>query len=475
MKLAGKRLLPLVLVAAILALSALAVGVMDHLEQQHALRADFSFNSITTQSEQTRQVLRGLRHPVHAYAIATPGMEDQALLGLLNRMAAESALFTYSRENLIQNPMLVNLISSALGDDQVSADSLVLVCEATGRTRVLDAYSFLAQSFDQDAQAFRLTGLAYEKSIVEALLYVTLDKVPRVRILSGHGELGQNETAHMESFLTGHHFEVGRVNLLAGDELLPEDLLMILSPQKDLLQSELEQLRAFTRQGGNIIITSDYGDPDSLPHFDALYRLMGFERKSGIVIAEGADLSAYIDNPLFLTPYMNMTEPTAALIGGGQTRLRLPGARALSVVEGSRQALVDPLLTSGQAYLKPLARANETLSHEEGDEQGQFDLALLSDYAQPDGSRARAMIIGNSAILMDSWLHEVTYGAQFLLHMVNYLSPGEPIQLDIAPRALVRESLLIDQPALPVLVLILMPALVLGLAIPVLTRRARRQ
>lgn len=469
-----RRFVPALTALAIILLSVLGVALMDGLEKRYALRQDYSFNSVTTQSAQSEKVLRALPYPVHAYVVATPGMEDQALLGLLGRFAATSRNFTYSEENLVQNPLLVSMLSSSLQDEQVSGDSLILHCEQTGRTRVLNQYSYLAQSFDQDAQAFRLSGLAYEESIVEALLYVTMDTVPGIRILSGHGELGETETAYMEDYLRSHHFEVTRVNLLSGDSLSPDNLLMILSPQKDLLPSELESLYAFSKSGGNMLITSDYTDPDSLPNFDALYRLMGFTRKGGIVIAEGADLSAYIDNPLFLTPYMNMTEPTAALIGGGQTRLRLPGARAFDVVEGG-SALVDPLLTSGQAYLKTLARANQTLAREDGDAEGQFDVALLSDYAHPDGSRARAMVIGNSAILLDSWLHEVTYGAQFLLHMVNYLSPGEPIQLDIAPRPLVRESLDIKRPALTGALLILLPLLVAAAAAPVLIRRARRK
>ena len=41
-------------------------------------------------------------------------------------------------------------------------------------------------------------------------------------------------------------------------------------------------------------ISTDYNDPDSLPTFDA--RQMGFARSD--CVAEGADLNAYIENPL---------------------------------------------------------------------------------------------------------------------------------------------------------------------------------
>ena len=171
---------------------------------------------------------------------------------------------------------------------------------------------------------------------------------------------------------------------------------------------------------------------------------------------------------------MDMTEPTAPLIGAGQTRLRLPGSRALEVAALSETIQVEPLLTSGQAYIKSVEQANRTLAKDSGDEEGQFYLALLSDYAHPSGTHARGMMIGNSAILIDSWLHEVTYGAQFLLHMVNYLSSEEPINLEIAPKTLVREQLNIPQPWVPILIIVLLPLLVAATAIPVLLKRRRR-
>ncbi len=468
------RGLPLLLCLAMILSGTLLIAVMDKLEKDKALRLDYSFNSVTTQSEQTTKVMQSLPYKVHAYALFTPGMEDQSLLGLLNRLSSLSPNFTYSKESLVQNPMLVNTISSDLSDEQVTADSLILVCETTGRTRVLNTYNYLQQSYDLTQQDYVLSGIAYEKSIVEALVYLTLDTVPGVRILTGHGEIGENDTGYMETFLKSHHFEVTRVNLLSGDALNPKDLLMVLSPQKDLTESELQTILAFSQAGGSMLISSDYNDPDNLPKFDSLYRMMGFERKSGIVIAEGADLNAYIDNPLYLTPYMDMTEPTAPLIGAGQVRLRLPGARAFGITALSDSVRAEPLLTSGMAYIKSVEQANQTLAYEEGEESGQFYLALLSDYAHPDGTHARAMIIGNSAILIDSWLHEVTYGSQFLLHMVNYLNPSEPINLDIAPKKLVREHLDIERPALPILLIVLLPLLTAALAVPVLVRRMRR-
>lgn len=454
--------------------SLLAVIALDSAEQKYALRTDFSFNRVTSQSEESKRVLNALPHPVHAYALFTPGNEDQALIGLLNRFAAITPNLTYSIENLVQNPMLVNTLSSSLEDQTVTADSLILFCKETNRTRVLDETDFLAQSFDTDQQAILLSGLRYEESIMEALVYITMDKVPGILILEGHGEISSAETKTMESLLTDNHFAVHRVDILRGDPLDPNRILVILSPQIDLTEEELQKITAFADRGGSMFITSDYLDPDSLPLFDALYRSMGFVRKPGIVVADSEDKAAYTQSQVFLTPYLEMTEPTAALIGAGQTRLTLPGARAFEIVSNSGQQIVSPLLTSGQAYIKKISGIDASLQPEEGDETGQFSLALMSDVAHLDGTHSRAVILGNSAMLLDSYLYETTYATQFLLHLASYLSPEAPIDLAIPPKVLVRPQLIVKESWIPTVIIVLLPLLPLLFALPLLMKRKRR-
>lgn len=468
------RLICLGLSLLLIVFSVVTILIIDRAEKVNAWRKDLSFNQVTSQSQEMTDLLKGLPHPVHAYAIFTPGQEDQALIGLLNRFSALNPKFTYSVENLVENPMLVNRLSSSLKDEPVSSDSLVLVCEATGRTRVLGMADYLAQSFDLASQRYQLDGLRYEQSIAEALVYITRKNVPQINILQGHGELGESETAYLNSLLKGHHFEVNQVDLSRGDALNTIATLLILAPQKDLLQSELDQITAFANKGGAILAVSDYNDPDSLPLFDALYRSLGFVRKTGLVVADQDDAAAYVDSQVYLTPYMEMTEATAPLIGAGQTSLRLPGARAFDMVGGSNDLIISPLLTSGMAYLKNVKVPNPTLMQEAGDEVGQFYLALLSDRAHADGTHSRAAILGNSSMLVDSWLAQISYGSQFFLQLVDYLNAEPAIRISIAAKPLARPPLEIKNPSVPLVILIAIPLLIPAVAIPIFTVRRKR-
>ncbi len=204
----------------------------DSLEKRHALRLDFSFNRITTQSEASEKVLSTLQHPVHAYALFTPGREDQALLGLLNRMAAKSSQFSYSVDSLVKNPLLAKQIKANLDDTAIGTDSLLIVCETTGRSKALDITDYIHQGFDTASQAYRVEGFQYEKKIAEALVYVTTGKVPKVQLLTGHGELGTSDIAAMEALLKNHNYQLEWVNLMRDQVLDPASPLLILSPKR---------------------------------------------------------------------------------------------------------------------------------------------------------------------------------------------------------------------------------------------------
>ncbi|HQO54864.1 MAG TPA: hypothetical protein PK321_00815 [Clostridia bacterium] len=49
-----RRLLPVIICLCILMISVVTVSLADRVERRYALRLDFSFNAVTTQSEHTR-------------------------------------------------------------------------------------------------------------------------------------------------------------------------------------------------------------------------------------------------------------------------------------------------------------------------------------------------------------------------------------------------------------------------------------
>lgn len=167
----------------------LTVVAADYLESKYDWQLDYSFNNITTQGEATENLLDSLTRDVRMYAVFSDGSEDSQLIALLNRYQARTPHITWSQENLTRNPLLLQLASSYGDDSAVNSDCLIIRCEETGRTRVLTAEDYIERTYDAEQGLYTITGWQYEKSISEAILYVTADSLPRMQLLSGHGEL----------------------------------------------------------------------------------------------------------------------------------------------------------------------------------------------------------------------------------------------------------------------------------------------
>ena len=446
----------------------------DYLESKYDWQLDYSFNNITTQGEATENLLDSLTRDVRMYAVFSDGSEDSQLIALLNRYQARTPHITWSQENLTRNPLLLQLASSYGDDSAVNSDCLIIRCEETGRTRVLTAEDYIERTYDAEQGLYTITGWQYEKSISEAILYVTADSLPRMQILSGHGELDETSTTVMEDYLTSANYDLSRVNLLTDGAPDPEAPLMILSPTKDLSETELQMLTDYVQAGGDLFITVSYTDPDELPNFYALYRLYGFEPIPGLVLEDEARTDAYYESIPNLIPTMLTTDATGTLVAAGYDTLILAGARALETPtqQDSTLSVYVALESTEGAYIRTLgAGSTVSIERQADDRTGPFALALCASRVFDGGQNSRAFIIGNDSMFLDNWMYAYTYSGELLLQVSQYLQGKPPVDLDILSRPAVRQQLNVSNVAAPVVLLTLLPMLVAVLAVAVLLPR----
>ena len=321
-----------VVLAALLALNALT----GSLEKKYAWRTDFSFNGLTTQSDTTLEVLAELAYPVHIYALYARGEEDEPLLELLDRYAAASSLVTWEQVDVAMNPGLISKFTGTTSDDTVTSDSLIVYCETTDRWRLLSADDFVTLSFDYDSGSYAYSGITYEKSITNAIAWVSREKVQRAMILQGQGELDSGGTAVLADLLESNGYEVYYFTLNSEEAALSsDDLLLILSPTHDFTDAELSQLETFALGGGSILFTVDYSDPlTSMPNYCALLRYYGFVPKNGLVVASAEEPATYYNNNrVYLLPAMQSTDVTMEMVSGGTTTLLMTACRAFETPE----------------------------------------------------------------------------------------------------------------------------------------------
>ena len=449
------------LTVAVVALALLLGALADGLEDRYALKADLSFNGATTQSEVTNAVLSQLTRDVHIYAVVPADGGDATLLSLLERYGAASGHIAWSRESLVRNPVLQTQFTDAAGNRSVTDDCLIVHCAATGRTRILNENDYYVYSYNTDTGTFNEAYFTYEKSLTEAILYVSQEELPVIQILSGHGELGQTDTAALENTLVCANYAVKRVSLAAGDTLDPDSPLMILSPRYDLSGAELDTLTAYARAGGDFFFVSQYTDPVNLENFNALMRLYSIEACPGLVIAKESDTASYYaDSPVYLMPYMQETDVTAPLIAAGKDILLLGGARAFQLPETVAEGvMLSPVLLTGEAYIRNFEDGVSLSDQQPGDREGTFALALWADKMFADGTVSRAFAVGNMSMFLDYWVQSSTDANAFLLQMIRSLQGQDPVNLDILPKTALRSGLSLGS---------LTPAAVVTAALPLL-------
>ncbi len=451
------------LTAAAVLLAMLCGALADSLEKRFALQIDCSFNGASVQGAVTDAVLDQLDKDVTLLAVVPASGGDETLLSLLNRYAARSGRVTVLEESLVKNPVLQTQFTDDAGLRQVTEDCLIISCRETGRSRVLTAEDFSLYSYNPETGYFDLSSYSYEKSVTEAILFVTQSEVPRIQLLAGHGEKTAMETEALEDTLASANYQVERVNLASGGQLDPESLLMILAPRYDLTDWELEKLMDFARAGGDFFVISQYSDPLDLEHFQALYRSFGIEPYPGMVIADQAATgSYYADTPVILMPYLQETDATRSLLSAGEDILLLTAARAFKMPEiQPADVMLSPVLVTGDAYIRNYEDGASTAEKQPGDEEGRFCVALWSDKMFEDGQVSHVFMMGDMTMFLNYWMQSSTSSTAFLLQMIRSLQGQEPVKLDILPVTAQRDALTLGNITAPVIVIVMLPLLVL--------------
>lgn len=463
-----------VVMALVLAAFVLVNMGVSALETKYAWRKDYSFNALTTQSETTKEVMASLPYPVHIYALYTAGNEDLSLMELLGRYQAGSSNITYEMLELSSNPGLLNRFEGD-ADESLTADSLIVYCETTGRYKILAPTSFVSLGYNVENGGYEIAGITYEKQITEALLYVTRDKIPEILLLTGHNELEGEDVSLLKDVLESNNYAVRSFSLREGETLSSEALMMILSPQKDLSEDELNQLLAFAKAGGSFFITCDFTDPVSdMPNYLTLLRSYGITPLSGIVVASTEEAGSYYSNmPIYLTPHLLSTEYTASLVESGLDYLILAGARAFETPASADNSLtVTPIIASGyKSYLRDIQGENSSIVQQDEDPLGPFALSLFSRRIQEDGTPSSAFVLGNSTLLIDNQFYAITHNLEFLLQMTGNLINQQPVSLDIVAKTSIRPGLPPQSQPIGAAIVVAVPLLVFILALAVLMPR----
>ena len=216
---------------------------------------DLSEAGLYTLSDSSKDIAHALTQDVTIYYLAETGSEDAIITKLLDRYASESGHIKWETKD----PAVYPTFAAQYGVQSAENGSLILV---SGEKSAVLAASDL---YDYDYSDYYTTGsysvtFGGENNLTAAIYRITSGEELHAYYTTNHGE--QRLTDTLTDALEDQNLSVSPLDLLT--DTIPDDcdLLIINDPQQDFastggLVDEMSALRAYLKNGGHLMLTTD--------------------------------------------------------------------------------------------------------------------------------------------------------------------------------------------------------------------------
>lgn len=378
---------------------------------------DVSEQKLYSIGDETEKVLKDLEKDVTIYQIAQNGNEDENIWSLLERYADETDHIRIEQKDPVVNPGFV----SEYTDEDLSENSLIVV--SGERSKVISYDKMYESSLDYNTFSYQTTGFDGEGQITSAVSYVTMENLPVLYTLEGHGEMELDST--ITDSIEKMNIEIKSLNLLT-EGSVPEDAdcLMINSPGSDISEDEKTAILEYLEDGGKAMIFSDYTGT-VMENLNAVLENYGVERVDGLVF-EGDNQHYAMQMPYYLVPEVSSAEAAGDVASSGYYILAPYGQGILRTDETRDTLTIESILTtSDEAYSKTDINDGK-MEKESSDTDGPFDLGVSITETLSDDKETKIVYYSTSAIL-DSQVNQMVSGGNYKLitSSMNWLTDTE--------------------------------------------------
>ncbi|HRJ51142.1 MAG TPA: Gldg family protein [Candidatus Thiothrix moscowensis] len=398
-------------------LFAAVVGLLGFFGHQFKLQADWTYNNRNSLSQPTQALLQTLDKPLKfiAYIPDNPGLKNQL----------EGVVSKYQRVKADTSLEFVNPDLEPLRAKQDKIDSAGQLAIHLGeRSEVVEETS--------------------EQVIANAIQRMSRGGERLVVFLEGHGERNPLATessgmSKLAESLQRNGFTVQPHNLVR-TQSLPQNAsaVVIAAPQQDLLPGEVDILKKYVEQGGNLLWLQDPG---------GLHGLQGLEEQLGLQIHDGTIIDANealqmllgINHPAVVPVVDYGKSAIVQKLAGVQTlfpfaTLVEPDPAAASK-EGGPAWKTDAFLNSlPTSWLESSGVLEGAVTFDEGsnDLQGPLSIGIsltrtleaATDKPDAPPRQQRVVVVGDSDFMLNSF---VGHGANLELatNIFNWLSEDD--------------------------------------------------
>jgi len=418
-----------------------SIGLLAWLSTQYVYQADWTAGARNTVSADTRRLLAELDEPVTITAF----VRDEPQL----RRQIRDLVGSYQR---FKDDITLDFINPDTNPEQVRE----LGISSGGELRV----SYRGRS--ENIQTLS------EQTLSNSLLRLSRQEARWIVFLTGHGEREpRGETNHGLGIFGGElerkGLNVQTVNLAKAGIPANTSLLVIAGPRVNLLPGEVDALRHYINQGGNLLWLAEPGDLHGL---EPLAEQLGIDFLPGQVVDAGSQMFG-IDNPTFVViagyPQNEITgEMTAVTV--------FPEAAALELRDTGEWTQQPLLTTLARSWTELGELAGEISFDADTDERaGPLDIGVVltrkrsaggDTEATEDLPEQRVIVVGDGDFLSNTYLGNAG-NLGLGLNMVHWLShddafidirvPGAPdtnLELGRTAQAVIGLGLLFGLPLL---------------------------
>ena len=321
---------------------------------------DVSSTKIYDISDTTTELLDSLEEDVDMTILAVKDETDDRITTFLSKYDALSDHVSMEWVDPVLHP-------SALTEYDASENTVVISCEATGRTTTVsfddilvpDMYSYYYYGSES------YTEFDGEGQLTSAVNYVTNDVEKTIYQTTGHGEGTLSDT--ITDLMDKNNYSLTELNLLMTTSI-PEDcdLLFMYAPTTDLSEDEAEMIGSYLDQGGKVMILLGETNAAELPNLEGILEEYWIQSADGYI----ADPQrCYQGNYYYIFPELSLSGDMAD--GISSEMVLLINAHGLNVIDPSRDTITTTsfMSSSDQAF-----DVTETTQ-----EQGSYSLGAVAE------------------------------------------------------------------------------------------------
>lgn len=427
------------------------VNLLCGLIPTKAANYDISTEKVYSISRDTEKSLSELTEQVELYYVCEDGQEYHNTEVLLNLYADASPNISVEKIDPAYNPAL---IAGFTGSTSLENNSVIVV---SGDRRQIVHFS-----------DYYTSGVfVLEDYLNSAISYTVSDELLKAYSIAGHDEQKIHSSTIAYMGLDG--FSCEDLNLIQEGEI-PEDasLIIINGIQKDITEKESEVLLEYLKQGGNLLLITDY-TTSQLKNLSAVTEYFGAAMGNGLIME--SDSQRYTDdNPAYILPSILAGDYT---LTDGINYMLLPNTKPIIIDQDTKNVKSTSLLQTSDAAF---AVSNNIFTNETTSVDGPFTVGASFERGT-DGKEGK-MVWVTSKYVSDVSVSERIGGGNitFFLNSVCWLGKDNPVE-SVHAKKISTQYLNISTEALAIYRIVMMgvlPIIVLAAGIIVCIRRKRR-